>query len=306
MTYNRPLRLCIIASLAMLGVSTNVFAADLKSADEDEEPYVLNDGCAAKLSGLGDDVEVLASAAYGGKPTNNKMDKSGHLATEFNVVVNSPHKKVALILSAYEPSVWNVKYTVGTKIEAIVLGGYHKQVLSGVPSNTTVLKHVYDENDCGSFSFYKADSKVISVVSEHYFGKNIDKYYKISANGDVVLGHMNFDANKIMSGVQINVPMVETLGLTAAIAGGIIRPAKQHDIDSWLAGFENKLSDFNRKEAAQRMDPAYVVVKNYAVPLGLFGAKAVTFLVPKGVGLRNAPSGHSMILDLNDYKCIGC
>ena len=59
---------------------------------------------------------VFASGGYSGRTLDFQIDQSGHQATQFDVVVNSPTKPAVLMLGAYEPSIWNISWTPKTKI----------------------------------------------------------------------------------------------------------------------------------------------------------------------------------------------
>ena len=94
-----------------------------------------------KLEGIdfSDDMVVYAGGAYSGKKIKYQIDQSGHQATQFEVIVNSPNEPVALILGAYEPSIWNIAWTKGTYVEAVVVTGYHRQVVAGLSNDTPIL-----------------------------------------------------------------------------------------------------------------------------------------------------------------------
>ena len=79
---------------------------------------------------------IYAGGFVVGKRTNFQIDQSGSQATQFEVTVNSPTTPVALILSAYSPSIWNISWTKGTQIAAVIATGYHRQVIAGLPSET--------------------------------------------------------------------------------------------------------------------------------------------------------------------------
>ena len=43
--------------------------------------------------------------------------------------MNRPGEAVALMLGSYDPTVWHVGWTRGTRIVAILVGGYHRQAV---------------------------------------------------------------------------------------------------------------------------------------------------------------------------------
>jgi len=62
---------------------------------------------------------LYVGGGYAGRPLGFNIDDSGHSATRFDVLVNQPGKNVALALGAYEPTVWNIRWTPDTKIVGV-------------------------------------------------------------------------------------------------------------------------------------------------------------------------------------------
>jgi hypothetical protein len=50
---------------------------------------------------------------------------------------------------------------------------------------------------------------------------------------------------------------------------------------------------------------AYVVLKAYPVPAGLYGAYSASCFVPKGVPRPTGKLGHSTLYDFNTLSCAG-
>ena len=96
------------------------------------------------------DAVVYASGAYAGRTLDVQIDRSGHAATQFDIAVDSPDRPVALILGAYDPAIWNLRWSEGTRIVAVFVTGYHAQALSGLPASTPTLVSTYDgQGACG-------------------------------------------------------------------------------------------------------------------------------------------------------------
>ena len=79
--------------------------------------------------------KVYAAGGYGGAAQSFQIDQSGHQATRMDVAVNQPSAPVVLMLGSYEPTVWNVGWSPGTRILAVLVSGYHRQVINGLPSS---------------------------------------------------------------------------------------------------------------------------------------------------------------------------
>src|SRR5690242_13952905 len=64
-----------------------------------------------------------------------------------DVVVDRPGKQVILSLSAYERTTWLVETTPGTTIIKVILGGYERQAVKGLPSDTVIIDAYRDGSD---------------------------------------------------------------------------------------------------------------------------------------------------------------
>ena len=137
-TRRRRLLILVLGLSPMLGVAP-VWGEDLipfsfqekRELPPDKRPP-LHTQCEFPNLMLPKSFVVYATGGYSGKRQNFQIDQSGHQATQFDVAVNEPQKPVVLILGAYEPSVWNIGWSPGTKIIAVLASGYHKQVIAGI------------------------------------------------------------------------------------------------------------------------------------------------------------------------------
>jgi hypothetical protein len=137
---------------------------------------------------LPDNVTVLAAGAYSGRKSDILIDASGHKATRFDVVVNSPARPVALVLGAYEPALWNVGWTEGTKVAAVVVTGYGAQVVAGLPKGTPRLITTFDNRGpCGFTYVVENHLAELNPFARKVFGKPVDMVY-IAREGRVVVG----------------------------------------------------------------------------------------------------------------------
>lgn len=58
-----------------------------------------------------------------------------------SVRVNRSGKCTVLFLSTYEPTVWNIYTTPETRLAAVVVPGYKKQMLRGMPDGTETINN---------------------------------------------------------------------------------------------------------------------------------------------------------------------
>ncbi len=290
------------------------------------------DSCKLDIPKLPKDLKVYGTGVYGSSKTVDfQIDDSGHETRRVDVIVNDPHHPVALILGAYEPTVWNVQRTKGTKILAIIAGGYHRQAIAGVDSSIKTLVSTQDNKGvCGYFYFSERKLEKLNPISRRLFNKPADLFFPIGYSGEVVVGEGNYDKSSLLkqTGATIdsfklkNTPLAGQAGLDDAIKKGIIRKATAEDVKA----YRDKLIEKERKNPSKDLPPiaggdsieksagmissynAYVVLKDFTFPAGLYGANSATFLVLEGVNPPTGNAGHSKVYDFNRLTCsgVGC
>lgn len=271
---------------------------------------------------LPSDATVLAAGAYAGRPTGFQIDQSGHGATQIDVMVNQPGKSVVLMLGAYEPTVWNISWSAGTSITAVLASGYHRQALAGLDVGVPTLISSYDNKGaCGHFYVDAADLTKLNPMAQKVFKHNVDMVY-LAQNGTVVLGKSEPGVRWISSSttrpdsfVDKAAPRMGQMGLDDAIEKGVLRRATAADWDAWAQVLAARAltrdtppiagQSPSPQRSAFQMGRTYVVMQSFVYPAGLTGANAVTFIIPRGVPRPKGNLGHSTILDFNLAACEG-
>lgn len=268
------------------------------------------------------DTLVYAAGNYGGRELDVQIDQSGHQTTQFDVLVNSPNRPVVLLLGAYEPSIWNIGWTEGSDILAVLAVGYHRQVVAGLPAQTPLRTSSYeDKGPCGYLYIDDEHRSQLNPLAQRVFKRNVDLVYQIR-NGAMVLGEpLPKDAVQLTSAdsppdsfVDTSLPKAGPAGLAEAVEKGLMRPADGNDIAAWQAIVAAKQS--KRGEALPPMatpsEPAqlfvhngYVLLKAQRLPAGLYGTHLATFFLPKGVSYPEGELGHSTLYDFNTESCRG-
>lgn len=97
---------------------------------------------------------------------------------EGSVEVNVSYSKkpIILVLMAYEPTHWIINQSGDSKIEAVILGGYHSQRVSGISSSIPIQSYTYENSACGECS--KGDGYFHSYELKD--SKALDKLYEIT------------------------------------------------------------------------------------------------------------------------------
>jgi len=265
---------------------------------------------------------VYAAGAYQGQPTGLSIDSSGHTATKFDVRVHFPGKPVALLLGAYEPSIWNISWTSRTKIVAVAVSGYHKQVIVGVPNETPIINSTWDNKSVCDFTYVTQKRKQqVEALSVKLYGRTPSTI--VDANkGKIELGVPTHSFDRYLTSsdrpakkyTKTSLLPAGKAGLDLLLQRGQLRKATINDYRSWLnLGTHIKDRSFSalvksKPPSLQRklvLDRSYVIRKEMTIPRGLNGSNAVTFFLGKGVVFPTGELGHSSLYDFNSRTCYG-
>jgi len=312
----------VAACVAMASAS----AGDTKKFDFVLDPASTGGGaptaCAFDGLQLPENVAVYATGAYGGKPAGFQIDQSGHEATRFDIAVNSTDKPVVLMLGAYEPAVWNIGWSKGTRILAVLVSGYHRQAVAGLPKATPMINSSYDNRGpCGYFYVSDSTMGALNPMAKRVFGRPVSMVFPVS-NGKVVVGTSLTGSVQLLTSGEITVdtlrdpsaPLAGPAGLDGAVRKGLLRPANTADAQAWANAVAKNTPDSDLPPVAGQGKPVprappfyggYVVQKAFTFPAGLYGAHSSTFFVPKGIPTPLGNPGHSTVFDFNTLACSG-
>ncbi len=266
--------------------------------------------------------KVFATGAYSGRTLDFQIDQSGHQATQIDVAVNHRGTPVVLMLGAYEPTIWNIGWSQGTQIAAVLVGGYHRQVIAGLPSSVPTLISSYDNKGACGYFYISADKlDGLNPKSRKVFGRAVDMVYP-AKDGRAVIGDALTPSDSLVTGTgkspeayrAVDTPLAGPAGLTDAVSKGLLREATTADAQPWAVAQAAlpTLADVPPVAGVGRPQPkapglynAYVVLKPMVVPAGLYGANAATFFAPRGVPRPTGNLGHSHLYDFNTLTCAG-
>jgi hypothetical protein len=301
------------APLAAAPQATAVAPVAMPSLSADDVPPVMA-GCDFAISQSGmqlpADFRVLAAGGYGGRELGFQIDQSGHGATQIDVVVSGQEKPVALMLGAYEPTVWNVSWATGTRIVAVYVGGYHTQRVAGLPKNVPLLVSSYEQKSaCPYFYLGGEGLSTINAAARRVFGRPVDMVYPSGKDGTAFVGSgpiRGIESSRettVDSFRDRNAPLAGQPGIEDAIRRGLLRRAGPTDIGLWA----RVLAEQGRDTPPVAGNPSpprvpenlYIVQGDFTYPSGLYGAHAVMFLVPPGVPRPGGNPGHSAVFELH-------
>lgn len=303
----------VLAADARAPASTKPFAFAGTTTSEMQDAACVFAGLQLPTS-----TKVYAAVAYGGARQDFQIDHSGHSATRMDVAVNQPDAPVVLLLGGYEPTVWRVGWTPGTHILAVLVGGYHRQRVIGLPSSVPLLASTHkDHGACGDFPITAKQASALDPLARRVFDHPVDRLFR-ATDGHVVIGAplgagvalVTDSSAKPAAAFRLpDSQLAGPAGLEQAVRDGFLRHADSTDTAAWQAAMRARsaksMSAPSTTAGAPRLFRAYVVLRDYTFPPGLYGANAGTFFVPKGVPRPVGEQGHSTIYDFNTMGCAG-
>lgn len=265
---------------------------------------------------------IFAAGAYSGRKIAFQIDQSGHEGTQIDVAVNSPGKPVVLMLGAYEPTIWNIGWSTGTNILAVLVSGYHRQAVAGLEKDTPLLNSSYDNRgSCGYFYVSNDNLTALNPMARRVFGRSVDMVFP-AEKGRVVIGEPLRADTDLVTSPDVSpasfhdkdAPVAGPAGLEDAVRKGYLRKATAEDADAWVDALMQNQPQRDvppvagkdiSKPPRPHMHNAYVVLKPFTYPAGLYGGNSATFLIPKGVPRPDGNPGHSAVYDFNTLHCQG-
>lgn len=196
--------------------------------------------CSFKAHNLPKDTIVIAAGSYGGRPIDFQLDKSGHRATQFDVAVHAD-KPVALLLGAYEPSIWSIGWTKDTRIVAVFASGYHRQVVAGLPRGTPLITSSYDEKGACGYHYFSSEKGLdwVNPAARSLFGTDATRVYNKAPGGLLDIAESTRPKSAYVTSpdtppasfYDTSAPLAGTAGLNDALARGLLRPMVAADIE---------------------------------------------------------------------------
>ena len=237
----------ILALVIVFASISNSWAAELKQLDFEPETksqaiVVEKSNCSFSKLTLPTEFAVFAAGAYSGRKIAFQIDQSGHEGTQIDVAVNSPNKPVVLMLGAYEPTIWNIGWTKATKILAVLVGGYHRQAVSGLEKDTPLLVSSYENRGpCGYFYVTPDNLAPLNPLSKRVFAHQVDMVFP-ATNGKVVVGEPMSAGTKLVKSSETSpesfydkvAPIAGPAGLEDAVRKGLLRKATTVDAEAWV------------------------------------------------------------------------
>ena len=201
-----------------------------------------------------------------------------------------------------------------------MLSGYHRQVVSGLTEATDVLISTNENRGtCGIFYIDRNRLGSLNPIARRLFKRQVDMVY-LAKHGQVVIGEALVENAKLMQSLltQPEYYRKDQLsgipGLEQAVGRGELRKATLDDAHAWVDTISKEMppQDIPPVAGQGAIKPrrpllmnAYVVLKPFIYPDGLFGGNSAVFFIPKGIAMPKGKRGHSTVYDFNSLSCTG-
>lgn len=287
------------------------------------KPAKLAPQCLFQNLQLPANAKIYAGGAYSGwKPPaaekaayTRKQSRTGIMTVE----VSDPGQTVALILGCSEETIWNIKAGPGTKLAAVLLTGYSRQHIGGLPSGVPVLTGSYDEKKCWS-AYFGNDGESLAKINQlslNVFGRFPDRGFRPDLNG---LLRINPSARPLPPAVfltnslyyQIRSNPSNYPELLKAVKAGQIRQASENTMNAWVKkyherlGIENLADEWTRFQYMDYSNMYEILSSDFAVPEELTGgARSAHFFVPEGLDLPEGANNNCTFYLLENGGCRG-
>lgn len=222
------------------------------------------------------------------------------------VVVNHPDQPVVLVLTAYDPIVWQVAPMEATEIAAVIVSGYHNQRLRLDDETIPVEISTYDQG--GAFPYflaYEVSPELLEMNErvEQLVGREINFFENQSTDGRFYIGTPPADESSLPVAYE---PLPDKVcrsadwdHLNPLIAEGKLDFATQSDIQAWV----DKANEVGTDTADMFFRDAYVVREQFTFPYGLSGAHSRSFIIPEGVPFPDGELGHNTFYMMDGTAC---
>lgn len=265
---------------------------------------------------------ILAVGTYeGGLPVARLATHEGHEVKAVAIHVPARGGPLVVVLSAYDPVVWDLRDVPKNRLRAVFVSGYHAQAVAGAGSRPVrVTTYLKPNKACGEAAYaYKGGKSLdrLDALVRRVFRRGIDGFTSGYTLKHVLLegAHMPSQvqslvspdsavgASEFSSGTNVDGPF----GLQRLLDEGAIRKATRADV----AELDRVLT---RKSPTGRLAPvhasiatseAYVVLRPITMPTGMYGAHSATFLIPRGVPMPKDSGSHNRYWMMATGECLG-
>lgn len=273
-------------------------------------------------------VETAVSlfGVYEGEPAPGERERRAgeHRPMRVQVETRADFGPEVLILSSYEPVIWDVSAVAANDLRGVIVYGHYRSTLAGAPAALPV-RHVAarsaDDREAtpggapggcgdplsvheGGFELEALDAQVADAVGlpiAHFVGAYSAARLSLDDPPPI-----DPEAVQRIADRPDRRPGIEAVN--ALVAAGAIRLATGSDIAAWNAKVSAQLRSSRLAPFASdylRTGDTYVVLRSFTVPEGMTGANARSFIIPEGVAAPVDRGSHNGYYPMADGQCTG-
>lgn len=274
---------------------------------------------------LAEGAKILALGAYeGGIETRLSIEDNENAVGQIKLHASASGGPLVLVLTAYDPVLWDFSQFPVNRIRAVLATGYHDQAVAGLPKHIPLQLNSYTTPNarCGTHSYAYEGGKDLDGLVENVtaiFGRGPDNFQgayapkSFSVDGGPINNAKQIDdesLNNVRSTQDVSVDSVspKAAGLVQLINSGKIRPANARDVAALsrsltAASPSGKLSPV--KIESSMTYNLFVVLAPTTIPKGMYGGHLANFIIPPGVQMPTDPGSHNSYFRLADGSCMG-
>ena len=265
---------------------------------------------------------ALLGAYEGGTPLPSHFAGDSHAAKMILVAAERDGPPLLLVLSAYDPVVWDFAAFPAERLRGVLVYGYHPQGVAHLPPTIPVRFSTHDlpSAACGRPGYaYQGgpDLDRLVVTIEQAVGRAPESFYgAYEASGlHVERGPVGLRSDRLDLGqTRLSAPLDRDdvppgeEGIRHLIETGAIRPAGPQDVEAYnrAAGRRSRSSHLApyRTEGLDTVR-TFVVLRRITAPAGMYGAHSASFIVPSGVAPPRARGSHNSYYLVESGTCLG-
>lgn len=292
-----------------------IIAEHVRPLSDDQRPPT--GGCL----NLTRNARVVALGAYEGKePVSFYAPNDAHEAGAIAVSGEKKGPPVVLVLSAYDPVVWDLRRVPNGRLEGVVLYGYSAQAVVGLAKGVPLRFSTRTRADprCGAGGFaYQGGTGLerLSATVTKAVGRPIDVFYgsyaprgfNIDGGAEPLPDTGTITLNMLVGSETFEVSAVPpgAAGIAMLLQQGAIRLVMEGDQEELNAALTKASPTGHLAPVRMRLDRrSYVILKPITMPRGMYGGHSGSFLIAKGVPSPNDPGSHNTYIRLDDGSCL--
>jgi hypothetical protein len=223
--------------------------------------------------------------------------------------------QVVVVLSAYDPVVWDFARFPRARLRAVLVYGHHDQAVAHLPDAVPVrFTAGKSAGACGQPAHaYKPgkDLDRLNAQVGYALGREIDAFYggydpaalHVDGGGIAPAPFRLPDLGAIQGSASLSVDAVRPgeQGLRQLVESGSLRPANAQDVRAWLQAAARHGGGSDNLDVHQ----TYVVLKSVTLPRGMHGAHSRAFIIPPGTPHPVDHGSHNAFYFVADGSCRG-